>query len=281
MVLYFDIFRHPLRRDELSALCGDPTEAAVAQAVRSGAIEVEGVWAFRAGRGGDRARRQERSVEAERQWGRARRAASVLAATPFVRGVLVTGGLSKLSAEPGGDVDFMLLVEPGRVWTVKAGLHAARRVLPGPLRESLCTNYLLATDSLALPQRSMFHAVELATAIPMFGPVACSALLRENPWLASRVPGQAFALARAEAAPRASAAALRSSVEALVPAAVERLGAEAIDRLWERRYAWLPEAERTRRFQRGTGVATNHLHDYSGWVNAEYARRCAAVGLEE
>ncbi len=253
----------------------------MAEARASGAIDVDGVWVFRAGRGGDRTRRQERSLEAERQWGRARRAAAVLAAAPFVRGVLVTGGLSKLSAEPGGDVDFMLLVEPGRVWTVKAGLHAARRVLPGPLRESLCTNYLLSTDALALPQRSMFHAVELATAVPMFGSQACSALLRANPWMGARVPGQAFALARAEAAPNAPGAAIRERVEAMVPTAVERAGARAIDRLWERRYAWLSASERARRFQRGVAVATNHLHDYSGWVNAEYARRCAAVGLLE
>lgn len=281
MVLYFDVFRHPLRRDELAALCGESADDAVSQALVAGVIEVDGVWVFRAGRGGDRARRQERSVEAERQWGRARRAAAVLASTPFVRGVLVTGGLSKLSAEPGGDVDFMLLVEPGRVWTVKAGLHAGRRVLPEPLRESLCTNYLLSTDALALPQRSMFHAVELATAVPMFGAAACSALLRANPWVGARVPGHAFALARAAAAPAASAGRVRAVVESLVPTAVERVGARAIDRLWERRYAWLSAPERARRFQRGADVATNHLHDYSGWVNQEYARRCASAGLEE
>lgn len=279
MVLYFDVFRHPLRVDELTDLCGAEIEAAVEGACLAGTVEREGRWVFRRERGGDRARRAERSAEAERQWRRARSAAAALAQAPFVRGVLVTGALSKQSAEPDGDVDFMLLVEPGRVWTVKSALHLLRRGLPGPLREALCTNYLLGTDGLALPQRSMFHAVELATAVPMFGPSACTALLDANPWVGEYVRGWAHLRQRAVVTPVGPHPRVQATMEAGVPRCVERIGADAIDQLWEARYAWLPKAERDRRFQRGASVATNHLHDFSGWVNTEYMGRCAAEGV--
>lgn len=275
-MLYFDVFRHPLRRDELGALGGPDVEPAVAAAVAEGLVEADARHVWRPGHGGDRARREERTTEAERQWRRARLAARWLAHVPFVRGVLVTGGLSKASAGPDGDVDFMLLVEPGRVWTVKAALHAVRRVMPGAVRESLCTNYLLATDALALPTRTMFHAVELATAVPMAGPEACAALLEANAWAGAFVPGLAFSRRRALAAPPVQA---HPGWEALVPSGLEASGARVIDQLWERRYGWLGEAERARRFRRGAGVATNHLHDYSAWVNAEYARRCDEAGI--
>lgn len=279
MVLYFDVFRHPLRLDELAALCGAGIERAVEGACASGMVEREGRWVFRRDRGGDRARRSQRSAEAERQWRRARSASAALAQAPFVRGVLVTGALSKQSAEPDGDVDFMLLVEPGRVWTVKSALHLLRRGLPDPLREALCTNYLLGTDGLALPQRSMFHAVELATAVPMFGPGACTALLDANPWAADYVRGWVPLRQRAVVAPGVPHPRVQAALEVGVPRAFERIGAQAIDQLWEARYAWLSKPERDRRFQRGASVATNHLHDFSGWVNAEYQRRCAVEGV--
>lgn len=276
LVFYFDVFRHPLRRDELAALGGADIDPAIESAVARGWVEADGRHVWRRGHGADRARREARSVEAERQWRRARRAAAWLSHVPFVRGVLVTGGLSKASAGPDGDVDFMLLVEPARVWTVKAALHGLRRVLPETVRESLCTNYLLSTDALALPQRSMFHAVELATAVPMAGPAECAGLLDANPWAEAFVPGLEFSRRRARAAPPIGA---HPGVEAAIPPRLETLGARVINDLWERRYGWLPAPERARRFQRGAGVATNHLHDYSAWVNDEFLRRCAEVGV--
>lgn len=279
VVLYFDVFRHPLRVDELASFCGPEIDAAIDRAVALGSVEREGRWVFRSGRGGDRARRELRSAEAERQWLRASRAAAALACVPFVRGVLVTGALSKQSAQIEGDVDFLLLVEPGRVWTVKSALHVLRRGLPGPLREALCTNYLLGMDALALPQRSMFHAVELATAVPMYGPDACTALWDANPWAAEFVPGWADLRKRVLVPPRVRAQHVQAFMERSVPLAFERWGANAMDSLWESRYAWLSKGERDRRFQRGPSVATNHLHDYSGWVNAEFRSRCLADGV--
>ena len=279
LVLYFDVFRHPLRVDELASLVGTGAEAALHAAAATGVVVHDGRWVWRRGRPDDLARRRARAEEAERQWPRARRAAAFLARLPFVRGVLVTGALSKRSAAPDGDVDFLLLVAPGRVWTVKAGLHAIRRALPEAAREALCTNYLLATDALALPQRSMFHAVELATAVPMFGPEACGALLAANPWAAERVPGWAFPTERAAAAAPLPSPRLQQALEAASPTALEALGARSVQGFWARRYGWLPESERARRFQAGPSVATNHLHDFSGWVNAEYEARCAAEGV--
>lgn len=271
------MFRHPLRLDELQALCGEDVSEAADLAAAAGLVEREGAWVFRAGRRADQARRMERTAEAERQWRRVRRAGGLLARLPYVRGVLVTGGLSKQSAVPGGDVDFMLLVEPGRVWTVKLGLHLLRRALPGRLRESFCTNYLLATDALPLPTRSMFHAVELATAVPLHGPEACTALLDANPWAEGYVPGFGFSRQRAAAAVPIPSP--RRIAEGIVPAGLDARAARLMTDFWDRRYAWLAPAERERRFQRTPSAATNHLHDFSGWVNREYADRCKAAGL--
>lgn len=275
---YFDVFRHPLRVDELSRLVGlegADLDAAVREASRLG-VERDGRWVFRLGRGDDRGGRQQRARAAERLWKRARLAAAALARVPFVRGVLVTGSLSKQSASDDGDIDFMLLVAAGRAWTVKSGLHAARRLLPGAARESLCTNYILDEQSLAIPERTMFTAVELATAVPMAGNAACVALLDANAWAHRFVPGLEGSRARAALAPPIAPS---RALEGRVPAAWEEHARAAMQRFWSWRYRWLQEQDRLKRFKQEPGVATNHLHDHSAWVAREFAARCEAHGV--
>lgn len=281
MVLYHDIFRHPLRVDELAYLCGKPDEIsrAIGYAITQKWVQSRDNWVFRPGRDGDCGPRRERSACAERTWPRARRAAGLLARIPFVRGVLITGSLSKQSADPGSDIDFLLLVEPGRVWTVKLALQSFRRVMPELVRESLCTNYILSTDNLVIPRRTLYTAVELATAIPMHGPRACIELLEANLWVMQFVPGYLASVRRAEWAAALPGSRLRATAEASIPFGVEASAQSLVTSFWDRRYFWLSEVERQRRFQRGPGVATNHLHDFSGYVESEYASRMAEFGV--
>ncbi|MBM4368171.1 MAG: hypothetical protein FJ102_18310 [Deltaproteobacteria bacterium] len=278
LVHYFDVFRHPLRVDELSRLVGledAELDSAVGEASRLG-VERDGRWVFRLGRGADREARLRRARAAERLWKRARFAAATLARVPFVRGVLVTGSLSKQSASDDGDVDFLLVVATGRAWTVKSTLHGARRLLPGLARDSLCTNYILDEASLAIPERTMFTAVELATAVPMAGNTACVALLDANDWARRFVPGLEGSRARATLAPPIAPP---SAVEARVPAAWDEHARAAMQRFWAWRYRWLDEQDRRKRFKQEAGVATNHLHDHSAWVAREFAARCEAHGV--
>lgn len=277
MVLYFDVFRHPLRPSEAAWMAGlaEPGPA-IAAAVARGYVEPHGGYLPRAGKAADVARRRERAAHAERIWPAAMTAARVLAALPFVRGVMLTGGLSKLSSEPGGDADFLLLVEPGCVWTTKSALQVARRAMPEAVRRLFCTNYLLATDALPLDDRDVFTAFELATALPLSG-AACADFVQANDWARTWVPGLDYAVQRAKEAPRLERPASRLTPLArrLDPAMQQRW-----DKLWNEKYGWLDDATRARRFKRSAARATNHLHDFRGFVIDSYATRCAELGID-
>jgi hypothetical protein len=278
MVLYYDVFRHPLTLGELSRLCGADVLKAVRVLAARGRVERHGAYVVLPGRAAQIDGRVERTRNAEGAWPSARRAARLLAGLPYVRAVLITGSLSKRSSGPDGDIDFMLLVEPGRVWTTKTMLQVFRRSLPSPVRECFCTNYLLSMDRLALDARNMFTAMELATAVPMHGAAACEQLLLENEWGRAFVPGWDWSMERARASHDVAPAA--ALVERLVPERLDHLALGAWTRFWDRKYAYLEPTTRSQRFQRTPSSATNHLHDFSGWVCAEFARRCEAAGLD-
>jgi hypothetical protein len=276
-VLYYDIFRHPLSVEELTWMAaGDP---ALALATLEGRLERRGRWVYRAGRGGFVEGRIARARAAEKLWPAARRAGRLLAAFPWVRAVLVTGGLSKNSVAADADVDFMLVVEPGRVWTAKSALQAFRRVLPHDVRECFCTNYLVAADQLRIDEQDVYTAMELATAVPLHGAETCAALLDANAWARRFVPGLEFSLARARRAPTHPRSLAARVVEPLVGGAAESASLRAWDRYWNRKYDFLDDATRAQRFKRRADVATNHLHDFREWVLAEFRRRCDEEGV--
>lgn len=281
MVLYFDVFRHPLTEPELTRLVrpGDPS--AVARAcdtlLTRGLLAGEGGLRFRPGGVRNVSRRRERSRHAERMWPWAHRAAGFLRSLPWVRGLLVTGSLSKNSAVPDGDVDFLVLVRPGRVWTLKSLLQGLRSVLPHPARELFCTNYLIATDKLEVDDQNLFTAVELATAVPLAGRESCVALLEANVWAREYVPGLDWSIARAKAL---SPDTLAGPGEPRARVRFESLAMDAFDRYWDRKYHWLDAGVRAQRFKRRQYVATNHLHDFQGYVLREVDARYRAVQLD-
>ena len=277
LIVYYDLFDHPLTLPELRAMCdADPTSAVDVLAAR-GHVERTGRWVHVPGRAGQIPKRQARAAAAERAWPAAKRAGRFLAGFPWVRAVFVTGSLSKRSAEPDGDVDFLLVVCPGRVWSARSALQSIRRVLPSSARESLCTNYIVSADALAIPDRTPFHAMELATAVPLHGPEAAVALLRANPWVAGFVPGYSWSLERAgKAAPLTG---WGRALEALGSDAVDARLRGAWDRFWSRKYGFLDPAALAHRFRRSTGASTNHLHDHSARVNRALVTRCAALGV--
>ncbi len=293
MVLYFDVFHHPLTRAELQRLVV-PTDdadgraalaAAVDQLAARGLIETREHWCFRPGRGDGVERRRGRARNAERMWPLAAMAAAFLARVPFVRGVLITGGMSKGSTAPGDDVDFLLLVEPGHVWTLKSLLQAARKSWPHPVRELFCTNYLLATDSPVVDDKNVFTAIELATAVPMYGRDECVRLLEQNAWAQRFVPGLGWSVDRARnarpAAHPAPARVVERGLGGTLGRTVERSAVRAWDRYWNRKYDWLEEDVRAQRFKRRDEIATNHLHDFQGYVLRELRQRQLAAGVDE
>lgn len=270
-MLYFDVFHHPLLEDELGALVGGPPTL-------DARTERVGRHVCRTGASADVEKRVERSRRAETLWPHAVRMGRLVARFPWVRGVFLTGSLSKRSAAEDADVDFLLLVEDGRVWSTKTVIELVRRASPDRVRESLCANYLRAVGSPALDDRTVFTAMELATAVPLHGPDACGTFLRANEWVRRWVPGFDFALARARVAAPLPGGPTRRW-EGLVPAGVDAQALAAWDRFWNWRYRALDPATRAQRFKRRVDVSTNHFDDFQARVCAAYEARCVDAGV--
>ena len=280
LVMYFDVFRHPLTEAELVRFIApkrpDVVQPVIDQLCDQQQIERHEEFIHRVGMSETISRRKKRAHAAEKIWPNARRAAAVLYRLPQVRGVLVTGSLSKNSTNMGDDVDFMLLVEPGHVWTLKTVLQGLRKGLPEGIREYFCTNYLLDISCPEIDDQNMFTAIELATAVPMAGRTATTQLLEANQhWAQRYVPGFSWAIERAKRLRPDKAYNRTFSSHPWL----EKQAMELWNRYWNRKYHWLEPEAHAQRFKRRPEVATNHLHDFQEYVLGEVERRLQPMGV--
>ncbi len=197
-VAYSDVFDFPVERGDLHrflvgvAASSARVDDAVGHLIAEGRLEsgAGGTLVFLPGRDevvdvyGDRVER------ATHMWPRAERWARVIGRVPFVRMVAVTGGLACDSVADHDDIDYFIVTTPGRLWTARLMVVAVVR-LARLFGDDLCPNYLVAEDSLAFGERSLYVAREIAQSVPLVNPALWSELREQNRWTDGFVPNAA------------------------------------------------------------------------------------------
>lgn len=204
------------------------------------------------------------------RWGRA------LGRLPFARMVALTGALAVDNVEPGADLDYLIVTEPGRVWLCRSLVIQAVRVarLRGVV---VCPNWLLAADALELPRHDLFVARNLAQMVPLAGIGVYHRMRELNAWSRSFLPN-ADGPPRAVPGPDGDRSLLARGAETLL-----RTGLGAALEGWERR-------RKTREILARSGSnpelvlddrqCKGHVDAHGHRVLRAYAERLEALGLE-
>lgn len=187
-LLYFDVFKHPLRDEEISSFLSGPFDKRVPLSDDLQLLSAEGTISRKAGFYGfgdltnsvamrhvDSQRARERMVKAERM-------SRLIGRFPFVRAVMLSGSISKGRIADDGDIDYFVITEPGRLWIARTLLIGFKKIFLLNSHRDFCVNYFVDTDHLAIPDRNLFTATEVMTLIPTWNPSVCEAFFAANGW---------------------------------------------------------------------------------------------------
>ena len=193
-LLYFDIFKHPLRKEELisfSRLRTGETEdlnEVLDHLLEMGLVLMaQGHYAL--SEAGERtARRTRHAQRAQQRMAKAQRNSRLIGVFPFVRGVMLSGSISKGVLDETGDIDYFILTAPRRLWVARTLLVLYKKIFLLNSRRDFCVNYFIDTDHLLIEDRNLFTATEVVTLLPTYGPQACREFFRANHWAFERFP---------------------------------------------------------------------------------------------
>jgi hypothetical protein len=191
---YFEVFSYPLTQAEALAFCessemdehglGEHLAHLVQQgkAFQFGPffqIKNDPTWA---------ARRLACNRRADTFLPIARRVARLIGRFPFVRGVFVSGSLSKHCMAAESDIDFFIVTEPGRLWLARTLLVVFKKIFLFNSHKYFCVNYFVDTEHLEIEEKNRFTATETVTLLPMYGAEFYVAFRRANAWAWQQYP---------------------------------------------------------------------------------------------
>jgi hypothetical protein len=186
MLKYFNIFRHPLRLDEILKFSGEKEtkaelEAYLNELIAAGTISKIGDYYLYEGDQKYIDKREKGEAYAAKLLPKARQSAKFISLFPFVKFVGISGSLSKGYADERTDFDFFIITAANTLWICRTMLHLVKKMSYLVGRQHwMCMNYFIDEQKLELEEKNIFTQIELSTLIPVYNHDMYKTLLLYN-----------------------------------------------------------------------------------------------------
>jgi predicted nucleotidyltransferase len=136
-------------------------------------------------------RRNKGNRKAEEMMRKARKVGKLLSRFPYVRGVGISGSLSKNFADEHSDIDLFIITSRNRLWIARTIMHCFKKLTFLVKRQhDYCMNYYVDEAQLEIVEKNIYTAIEVATMIPLQGSAAFSDFYAANAWIKRYLPNQ-------------------------------------------------------------------------------------------
>jgi len=133
-------------------------------------------------------RRQAGNKLAEKRLKTARQVSGFISRFPFIRGILLSGSISKGFMEKDADIDYFVITHPNRVWFSRLILMIFKKIFLFNSKKIFCINYFVDTEHLEIEEKNIFTATEIVTLLPTFGANTYEEFYNKNLWIKQFYP---------------------------------------------------------------------------------------------
>ena len=195
-LLYYDIFRHPLKTDELYTFLPEksvPKSEVIETIDKSSDMEnsdfsQKNGYVFIKPNEDYIENRLRKEEYSSRMWKIVRYVVHIIKRFPYVRAIMVTGSLSKNSSSRESDLDFMVITKKNRLWISRTLLMLFKKIFLLNSYKYFCINYFITEDSMEIEDKNIFTATEVATVKGVYNTGLIKKFLESNTWVNNFFP---------------------------------------------------------------------------------------------
>ena len=101
---------------------------------------------------------------------------------------MLSGSISKGYMGEKDDIDYFIVTQPGRLWTVRTFLTLFKKVFLLNSYRNFCINFFVDTDNMGIKERNRYAATEIVFLIPVFKRSMYNKMLADNDWIKHYYP---------------------------------------------------------------------------------------------
>ncbi|RKR83536.1 hypothetical protein BDD43_3746 [Mucilaginibacter gracilis] len=117
---------------------------------------------------------------------------------PYVRGIAISGSLSKNFADDNSDIDLFIITAANRLWIARTLLHMLKKLSFLVNKEQLfCMNYFIDEEALQIAEKNIYTATEVVTLIPIEGDLILDQFYSANAWTRFYLPNNCMRISSA------------------------------------------------------------------------------------
>jgi len=133
--------------------------------------------------------RKKREIISKQNFEKLKKVAKKINLSPFIKGIFISGSLSISNSTKSSDIDLLIVVKKGRIFTVRFFLTLlldlmGERRRPGRKARKICLNHYLTDDSLEMRYPSLYNAYTYLHLLPILNKDNVFERFRkENNWM--------------------------------------------------------------------------------------------------
>jgi len=199
---------------------------------------------------------------------RSKRYSSIIASFPFVRGIAISGSLSKFYASTHPDIDYFIIAEKDRLWIARSLLHFFKKLtfITGH-QHYFCMNYFIDTAALEIEHHNLYSAIEMSTLLPVYNKELILDFYDRNQWVSQYVPNHQgidnFSYLAGNGR-KVCKTVMEKLLNVMAPYRFNRFLMRVTDRKWRKkwRHSGYSEEAYERAFRTSIHISKNHPMDY-------------------
>lgn len=187
-VLYHDIFKYPLNEKEIAentacTMNAGDLKKCMNELLTYGYLkQVKNYFMPHWADIDNVARREKANERAQQMMKTAFEHSKKVARLPFIKGLCISGSLSKNYFDDRSDIDFFVITKADRLWICRSLFAVYYKFLPQKKKKLYCLNYFISEADLRIEDKNIFVGTELAALIPTVNYDMYKQLLLSNEW---------------------------------------------------------------------------------------------------